>query len=105
MQKNSSRGYIRGIDGRRILVRNAHAALNTLLQGGGAICCKQWSIFLDEEIQKKKLRAYLVNTIHDEQQYEVHVDDSEELISIADACMQKVSSYFKMNLPLNADAK
>ena len=105
VQKNSSRGYIRGIDGRRILVRNAHAALNTLLQGGGAICCKQWSIFLDEEIQKKKLRAYLVNTIHDEQQYEVHVDDSEELISIADACMQKVSSYFKMNLPLNADAK
>jgi DNA polymerase-1 len=105
VQKHSSRGYIRGIDGRRILIRRAHAALNTLLQGGGAICCKQWAIFLDEEIQRRKLRAYLVNTIHDEQQYEVHMDDAEELVSIADLCMTRVSNFFQMNIPLNADAK
>ena len=105
VQKHSSRGYIRGIDGRRILIRRAHAALNTLLQGGGAICCKQWAIFLDEEIQRRKLRAYLVNTIHDEQQYEVHMDDAEELVSIADPCMTRVSNFFQMNIPLNADAK
>ena len=105
VQKYSERGYIRGIDGRRIIVRRPYAALNTLLQGGGAICCKQWSIFLDEEIKKRRLRAYLVNTIHDEQQYEVHRDHAEELVDIADSCMLQVSDYFNMLIPLNADAK
>jgi DNA polymerase I-like protein with 3'-5' exonuclease and polymerase domains len=87
------------------MIRHSHAALNTLLQGGGAICCKQWSIFLDEEIKCRQLRAYLVNTVHDEQQYEVHVDDAEELVSLADLCMTKVSDFFQMNIPLNADAQ
>ena len=31
-------------------MRQQRKALNSLLQGAGAICCKQWSIFLDEEI-------------------------------------------------------
>jgi DNA polymerase I-like protein with 3'-5' exonuclease and polymerase domains len=75
------------------------------LQGGGAICCKQWSIILDEEIEKRKLNAHLVNTIHDEQQYEVHRDHAEELVDIADSCMLQVSTYFNMLIPLNADAK
>jgi DNA polymerase I-like protein with 3'-5' exonuclease and polymerase domains len=105
VQAYSERGYIRGIDGRRIVIRRPYAALNTLLQGGGAVCCKQWSIFLDEEIQKRELKAYLVNTIHDEQQYEVHKDHAEELVDIADSCMLKVSDYFDMQIPLNADAK
>ena len=105
MQKYSKRGYVRGIDGRRIVVRRSYAALNTLLQGSGAICCKQWSIILDEEIQKRGLKAYLVNTIHDEQQYEVHKDHAEELVDMADSCMLKVSDYFDMEIPLNADAK
>jgi len=105
VQGYSERGYIRGIDGRRIVIRRPYAALNTLLQGGGAVCCKQWSIFLDEEIEKRELKAYLVNTIHDEQQYEVHKDHAEELVDIADSCMLKVSDYFDMQIPLNADAK
>ena len=105
VQKFATRGYIRGIDGRRMMIRHPHAALNTLLQGGGAICCKQWAIFLDEEIRSRKLRAYLVNTIHDEQQYEVHKDDAEELVSLADPCIVRVSPYFSMKVPLNADAK
>jgi DNA polymerase I-like protein with 3'-5' exonuclease and polymerase domains len=46
-----------------------------------------------------------VNTIHDEQQYEVHKDHAEELVDIADSCMLKVSDYFDMQIPLNADAK
>lgn len=35
-------GGIPGLDGRRIPVRSAHAALNTLLQSCGAILCKRW---------------------------------------------------------------
>ena len=104
VQKKASRGYIRGIDGRKLWIRQARAALNTLLQGGGAIVCKQWSIILHDEIQKRNLDAHLVNTIHDEQQYEVSKEHSEELMEIADTTMLKTGEFFNMRLPLNADA-
>ena len=104
-QKYAERGYIRGIDGRRLIVRYPHASLNTLLQGAGAICCKQWSILLDQEIRRLKLDAHLVNTIHDEQQYQCHKKDVDKLCEIADTTMQKVGEGFKMNIILNATAK
>jgi len=105
VERAAKRGYIRGIDGRRLMIRQPRKALNSLLQGAGAICCKQWSIFLDEEIMKRKLDAHLVNTIHDEQQYEVRKDHAEELVSLADPCISKVSDFFNMHIQLNADAK
>ena len=105
VQEYAKRGYIRGIDGRRLLVRSPHASLNTLLQGAGAICCKQWSILLYEEIEKLGLDAHLVNTIHDEQQYECHKKDVDKLCEIADTTMQEVGVGFNMNIVLNADAK
>jgi len=104
VRKKASRGYIRGIDGRKLWIRQARAALNTLLQGGGAIVCKQWSIILHDEIQRRNLDAHLVNTIHDEQQYEVRKEHSEELMEIADTTMLETGEFFGMRLPLNADA-
>src|SRR5690242_19893100 len=35
------RGYLIGLDGRHIKIRSEHSALNTLLQGGGAIVMKK----------------------------------------------------------------
>ena len=104
VQKKANRGYIRGIDGRKLWIRQARAALNTLLQGGGAIVCKQWSIILHDEIQRRNLDAHLVNTIHDEQQYEVRKEHAEELMEIADTTMLDTGEFFDMRLPLNADA-
>jgi DNA polymerase-1 len=104
VQKKANRGYIRGIDGRKLWIRQARTALNTLLQGGGAIVCKQWSIILHDEIQRRNLDAHLVNTIHDEQQYEVRKEHAEELMEIADTTMLETGEFFDMRLPLNADA-
>tara|TARA_R110000765_G_scaffold98296_1_gene184825 strand:+ start:7 stop:1065 length:1059 start_codon:yes stop_codon:yes gene_type:complete len=105
VQKKANRGYIRGIDGRKLWIRQTRAALNTLLQGGGAVVCKQWSIILYDEIQRRNLDAHLVNTIHDEQQYEVSKEHAEELMEIADTTMLETGRFFDMRLPLNADAK
>jgi DNA polymerase I-like protein with 3'-5' exonuclease and polymerase domains len=105
VQNKARRGYVRGLDGRRIWVRSNHAALNTLLQGGGAIVCKQWAIFLKKVIDKRNLDAILVNTIHDEQQYEASRMDADELCVIADETMQETGRFFDMNLVLNADSK
>ena len=105
VQKIATGGDIRGLDGRRIFVRHQHAALNTLLQGAGAIVCKQWSICMDKYIKQNKLDAHLVNTIHDELQYEVHVRDVDAILLGADKMMQKAGKDLDVRLTLNADSK
>jgi DNA polymerase-1 len=52
VQGAAKRGHLVGLDGRHIHVRSSHAALNTLLQGAGAIVCKQWLVFLEEHLSK-----------------------------------------------------
>lgn len=70
------RGWLKGIDGRRIRVRHAHAALNTLLQGTGAIIMKKALALYHDEITgihglvHGRDFGYLAN-VHDEVQQEV----------------------------------
>ena len=41
--KNAAKkGWLKGLDGRKLPVRSEHAALNTLLQSAGAVICKSW---------------------------------------------------------------
>ncbi|MGD9670201.1 MAG: DNA polymerase [Hyphomicrobiaceae bacterium] len=47
------RGWLKGLDGRRIPVRKSHAALNALLQGAGAIISKYWIVFLLDIIENE----------------------------------------------------
>ena len=101
----SDKGDVKGLDGRRIHIRHQHAVLNTLLQGAGAIACKQWSICMHHYIKQNKLDAKLVNTIHDELQYEVHNRDVEQMVLGADKMMQEAGKLLGVRLELNADAK
>ena len=105
VQTISERGNVKGLDGRRIFIRHQHAALNTLLQGAGAISCKQWSICMHHYIKRNRLNAHLVNTIHDELQYEVHNDDVDSMVLGADKMMQEAGQLLGVRLQLNADAK
>jgi DNA polymerase-1 len=43
------RGYLIGLDGRHLFIRSDHAALNTLLQGGGAIVMKLALVLFHEK--------------------------------------------------------
>lgn len=69
------RGYIVSIDGRKLPVRKAHAALNTLLQSGGAIIMKKTLVVHLADMIKAGYPLgegwhYMLN-IHDEIQSEV----------------------------------
>ena len=48
---SATKGKIKGIDGRLLHVRSPHSALNTLLQGAGAVVCKLWLINMNKRIQ------------------------------------------------------
>lgn len=51
--KAAERGWLKAIDGSRIHVRKAHAALNSLLQSAGAISCKRWMVLVHEEMERR----------------------------------------------------
>jgi DNA polymerase-1 len=67
------RGWLKGLDGRKLHIRSAHSALNTLLQSAGAVVMKQALVHLVDNCQ---LRYKLVGNIHDEIQAEVHEEDA-----------------------------
>lgn len=54
VKEAAKRGHLVGLDGRHVHVKSAHAALY-LLQGAGALACKQWLVFLDDELQARGL--------------------------------------------------
>ncbi len=67
----ASKGFLKGLDGRKLYVRSEHAALNTLLQSAGAIVMKHAMINLHRDIKLNTLDAHFVCNVHDEWQIEV----------------------------------
>lgn len=95
---------VRGVDGRRIRVISAHAALNSLLQSCGALVCKYWLIAIIRECRRLGLRMNAVGNIHDEVQLEVHEDDVAEVERVCIEAMPAVGDWLKFRCPLAAEA-
>ena len=103
--KAATKGFLKGIDGRRIHIRNTHAALNSLLQGGGAIVMKRALIILNKEASKRNLDYKFVANIHDEWQVEVHKAHSEYFGNLAVKAIREAGEYYDMRCPLDAQYK
>ena len=77
------KGFLKGLDQRKLIIRQRHSALNTLIQGGGAIAMKKALVLLEEYIQQHKLTAIPVANVHDEFQYQVREDQADSLGKLA----------------------
>ena len=103
--KAGMQGKIKGIDGRLLHVRSPHAALNTLLQGAGAVVCKLWLVNMNKRIQASGVDAKLVASIHDEYQYEVAKKDVQKFGSITKDAMKDTEHQLQMKCPLDNEWK
>jgi DNA polymerase I-like protein with 3'-5' exonuclease and polymerase domains len=101
----SKRGYLIGLDGRRIWVRSEHSALNTLLQGAGAIIMKKALVLLDNYAILKGIDYKIIGNIHDEIQSEVHEKDAKVFGEIAVMAIKEAGEEFKLNCPLDGQYK
>ena len=101
----SKRGYLIGIDGRRIWVRSEHSALNTLLQGAGAIIMKKALVLLDRYAILKGIDYKIIGNIHDEIQSEVHEKDAKVFGEIAVMAIKEAGEKFNLNCPLDGAYK
>jgi DNA polymerase I-like protein with 3'-5' exonuclease and polymerase domains len=103
--KYASKGFVPGLDGRKIWVRSEHSALNSLLQGAGAIVMKQALVILEKDIRVNKLRAKFVANVHDEWQMECHPDDAEAVGKLAVASIRAAGEHFNLRCPLDGEYK
>lgn len=94
-------GFLDGLDGRRLRVRSAHAALNTLLQGAGAVVMKQAVIHLYELLDSTYFK--LVAQVHDEWQIECRPEDAEYVGKSAVQAIIQAGETFNLNCPLDGE--
>jgi DNA polymerase I len=106
------KGWLKGLDGRKLPIRSDHAALNTLLQSAGAILCKQWICDAEDALLAGGLKHgwdgdfVFLGWIHDELQIAVR-DGLEDRVAniLVETARQAGSPFASWRCPTDGDAK
>lgn len=104
--KAAEKGWIKGLDGRRIPIRHPHAALNTLLQSAGAIICKKWYVKIHDLLEEAGLtedEARVVAFVHDEVQIIVKQGLEETVGEITQRAIRDVQHDIEFGCQLDAE--
>lgn len=100
-----------GLDGRRLPVRHAHAALNTLLQSAGAILCKQWICDAYDALLNEGLKwgwdgdFVFLAWVHDELQVACRDGLGERIGGLLTRAARGAGTPFNFRIPLDGDYK
>jgi DNA polymerase I-like protein with 3'-5' exonuclease and polymerase domains len=101
----ASKGFLKGLDGRKLYVRSEHAALNTLLQSAGAIVMKQAMIGLNQLIKLNTLDAHFVCNVHDEWQLEVKESVADSTGQLGVDAIKQSGEELELFCPLDGEYK
>ena len=101
----ATKGWLPGLDGRKLLVRAEHSALNTLLQGAGAIVMKQALVIFKKELTRQKIWHEFKANVHDEWQIECKEEDAEKVGKIGVESIADAGIMLKMRCPLDGEFK
>lgn len=100
---NCKRGYLLGLDRRKVYVRSQHSALNFLCQGAGAIAMKQALILMFESFKRHGLEVIPVLNVHDEVQLIARKEEAEDVGRIAALSVGRAGEYFGLRCPLEGN--
>lgn len=110
--KEARRGYLYGLDGRKLWVKSAHSALNLQLQSDGALLAKKWVILF---IDAMETAGYTMGWdgdfcpcawVHDEIQVACRTREiAEHAAELAKACAVAAGEAFDYRSPIAAEAK
>ena len=96
-------GFLTGLDGRHLLVRSEHSALNTLLQGAGAILMKKSLVILNNKLKCGIIDAKFCANVHDEWQVEVSEEDAEQVGKMAVAAIEEAGVALGLRCPTTGE--
>jgi DNA polymerase I-like protein with 3'-5' exonuclease and polymerase domains len=102
----AKRGWLKGLDGRKIPVRSQHSALNTLLQSAGAVVMKKALEIADKGLKQAmglvpgQDYEWVLN-VHDEYQCEIREEHAEQAGKILAEAIKLAGEHFKFKCPLS----
>lgn len=99
------RGYLVGLDGRKIYVRSAHMYLVYLLQSAEAIMMKVATLYAHKMIREEGLDAKMVAHVHDEFQWEVIAKDSIRVGELLENAIVKAGNHLELTVPMAGGSK
>ena len=102
VHKASARGYVHGLDNRRILVDSRHKSVNYLIQGSSAILAKRWMVLTHENLPQT---ARQLAFVHDELQYECKEEDVNDLKFLLELSAVQAGEYYKLRCPIAAESQ
>ena len=105
IKKASERGYIKAIDGRKIMVDSPHKALNYCLQGNSAILAKRWMLINQQNIKELNLCCSQLAFIHDELQFECANEQAADLCSSLVFSSLAAGEYYNLRIRIDAESK
>lgn len=103
------KGYLVGLDGRRLSARAANAAVNTLLQSAGAVQMKRGLVILHDTLLAKGWEwgrdFAILLLIHDEWQTQVRPEFAEECGEASAEAIRAGGRYYNFQCPLDGQYK
>ena len=103
VKSKADAGFLYGLDRRKIHVRSAHAALNTLLQGAGAVICKKMIVYMDRLFKSRSLDVQWHAWVHDEVQLSCPPEITEEVGQTCIDAIKKTEKFFNFRVPLDGE--
>jgi DNA polymerase I len=98
-------GSLPGLDGRRVLIRSEHAALNTLLQSAGAIVMKKALVIATQKLATYGYPYKLVAQVHDEFQVEVPEEYAARVGAVFRNAIREAGRQLNLRCPLDGEFK
>lgn len=109
VQAAADRGWLKGMDGRRLKVRSKHSALNLLLQSAGAVVMKKATIILWQDLEAQGLfwphDYWQLAHVHDEYQLAARPELAELIGKTGVQAIRKAGDYFGFRCPLDGEYK
>ena len=99
----ADQGFVRGLDGRKIWVRSSHAALNSLLQGAGAIVMKKALVLLSNHLHKQKIVHGFCANVHDEWQIETKKQYADVVGKLAVQSIEEAGKELGLFCPVSGE--
>ena len=91
------------MDGRKLIIRSEHSALNALIQSAGSIILKQFLIYLNESLDTTNSK--LIGNFHDEVEIECPVSEVELVSKLTLEAIKQTEKKFNFKCPLDGEIK
>jgi len=97
-------GYIKGLDGRKLFIRQDYKLLNSLVQGAAAVVFKRWGVIANRKLRAAGNSCQQIMAVHDEYSYRVCPDDVPEAILLIREACKEAGEYYNLRVPVTTDS-